>query len=210
MQGYRPGMRWIPGLLVMTLIFTACGKREEVESGQTRRLTDRDRNLVLDADNDARFGVGQPAPAPSMEAPPSPFVAGAVPESWSEAPASAFRLLNYRFGELGEVYLSVSRGGVLANVNRWLGQFGVKPVDEAGLAAMEVVEQLGHQGVWVSADGDFGGGMGKGAQKGWSLRGVVLDGPRGLLTVKMIGPTDEVKAQEAGLRQFVQNLSIAE
>jgi len=192
-------------VLSAVVVLGAC-KREEVTASGKRELTMRDENLVLDADNDARFGQGQrPAPAPT-EVPKSPFVAGTVPEGWVEAPGSAFRLLNYKFGTAGEVYLSVSRGGLLENVNRWLGQFGESAVDAAGLAGMEEVEISGHKGVWVKADGKFGGAMGKAAQDAYSLRGVVTDGPSGLLTVKLLGPTDEVKAEEARLRAFVEGL----
>jgi hypothetical protein len=200
-------MRRLLVILGAFVALTAC-KREEVTATGKRELTMRDKNLVLDADNDARFGQGQmPAPSP-VDAPKSPFVAAAVPEGWAEAPASAFRLLNYKFGTAGEVYLSISRGGVLENVNRWLGQFGVPPVDAAGLAALEKAELAGHQGVWVTVDGKFGGAMGSQAQDEWALRGVVTDGPNGLVTVKMMGPVAEVKAEEERLRAFVAGLSL--
>lgn len=201
-------MRKVVLILAAAVVLGAC-KREEVTASGKRELTMRDENLVLDADNDARFSQGMPAaPSVPVEAPPSPFVASVVPEGWTEAPGSAFRLLNYKFGTAGEAYLSISRGGVLENVNRWLGQFGVDTVDAAGLGKMEKVELAGHQGVWVTADGRFGGAMGKQAQDAWSLRGVVTEGPSGLVTVKMLGPTAEVRAAEDGLKAFVNGLSL--
>ena len=202
-------MRNIALILAAAVVLGGC-KREEVTASGKRELTMRDKNLVLDADNNARFSQGMAPAAPAMpaEAPPSPFVASVVPDGWTEAPSSAFRLLNYKFGTAGEAYLSVSRGGVLENVNRWLGQFGVDAIGAAGLDAMEKVEIDGHQGVWVMADGKFGGAMGKQAQDAWSLRGVVTEGPRGLVTVKMLGPTVEVEEAEAALKAFVNGLSL--
>ena len=204
-------MRTVFVILGAAAALTSC-KREEVTATGKRELTMREENLVLDADNDARFGQTMPRPpAPNPgEAPKSPFVAGVVPEGWEEAPGSVFRLLNYKFGTAGEAYLSVSRGGVLENVNRWLGQFGVDSVDAEGLAAMEKVQLPEHEGVWVKADGKFGGAMGKQAQDDWSLRGIVTDGPKGLVTVKMLGPTEEVRAEEERLRAFVAGLALQE
>ncbi len=200
-------MRTVFVILGVVAALTSC-KREEVTATGKRELTMRDKNLVLDADNDARFGQTAPTPPAPTDAPPSPFVAEVVPEGWKEAPGSAFRLLNYKFGTAGEAYLSISRGGVLENVNRWLGQFEADAVDAEGLAGMEGIAIGDHKGVWVSADGKFGGAMGKEAQDAWSLRGVVTDGPKGLVTVKMLGPTEEVKAEEERLRAFVAGLAL--
>lgn len=204
----RP-MKPLIAILAMVAALTSC-KREEVTASGKRELTMREENLVLDADNDTRFSHTAPKPPVPTDAPESPFVAGVVPEGWQEAPGSAFRLLNYKFGTAGEAYLSVSRGGVLENVNRWLGQFGADPVDAEGLAAMEKAVIQDHLGVWVKAEGRFGGAMGKQAEDAWALRGVVTSGPKGLVTVKMLGPIDEVKAEEERLRAFVAGLAVQE
>ncbi|BCX49750.1 conserved hypothetical protein [Haloferula helveola] len=196
-------------LLGFSLILGACGKREEVTATETRPTTMRDENLQLDATSDERFKEGRPAPATSVETPPSPVVAETVPEGWKAAPGSSFRLLNYTFGTKGEAYVSLSRGGVLENVNRWLGQFGAEKLDAAGLEKLKPIEVAGFKGVWVSVDGDFGGGMGKAAESDWSLRGVVAAGPQGILTVKMLGPTVEVTSEDEALKAFVAGLETA-
>jgi hypothetical protein len=193
-------------LLSIPLLLAGCGERKEVVAEETRPLTMRDRNLKLDADNDERFRLPGMGP---MAAPPSPVVAGMVPDGWQEAPSSSFRLLNYTFGKEGQAYVSASRGGVLENVNRWLKQFGAPAVDAAGLAAMEKVEFAGYRGVWVAVDGDFAGGMGQSAQSGWSLRGVVGERGGEIVTVKMLGPVAEVAAAEPGLRAYVGGLTPA-
>lgn len=194
---------------MVPLLFASCGERKEVVADETRPLTMRELNLDLDADNDERFRQGRRAPMTTVETPPAPVVAGTVPEGWREAPTSAFRLLNYTFGSAGQAYVSASRGGVIDNVNRWLRQFGVEPVDAAGLAGMPAVEVAGYRGVWVEADGEFGGGMGQPARSGWGLRGVVAENAGQILTVKMLGPQAEVEAAEAALRTFVEGLEPA-
>ncbi len=202
-------MKYGVTLLSIPLMLVSCGEREEVVAEETRPLTMRDANLDLDTDNDERFSQGRPAPATTLETPPSPVVASAVPEGWTELESSAFRLLNYSFGSKGQAYVSASRGGVLDNVNRWLRQFGAEPLDAAGLAALEKVETAGYRGVWVEADGDFGGGMGQDPGKGWALRGVVAESGGNILTVKMLGPLAEVVAEEERLRRFVAGLKAA-
>lgn len=204
-------MKPIARLLSIPLLFlVSCGERKEVVADNTRPLTMRDRNMDLDAGNDERFQpAGQGSMSTAAEAPPSPVVADEVPEGWAEAPASAFRLLNYTFGSEGQAYVSTSRGGVLENVNRWLQQFGKPALDDAALAALETAEVAGHRGVWVAADGDFGGGMGQPARSGWALRGVVAAKDGEILTVKMVGPRTEVEAAEPALRRFVEALKPA-
>lgn len=186
----------------------SCRKREVVTAGETRPLTMRDENLKLDASNAERFGPAGTMPG-MMAAPESPLAAGVVPEGWSEAPASAMRLINYRFGTGGQVYLSLSRGGVLENVNRWRKQFTQAPLDSAGLEALETATMPGYAGVWVEIEGDFGGGMGQPAQRDYALAGVVAAKGEEILTVKMVGPKDEVEAEKARLREFVAGLEEA-
>ncbi|GAA5484696.1 hypothetical protein [Haloferula sargassicola] len=202
--------RWMT-LLAVSVVLSACGKREEVTVDGTRQQTMRDENLKPTADDDARFANSMPQMPGNMMAggapAASPVVAGSVPDGWKEAPASMFRLLNYTFGEAGEVYVSASRGGVLENVNRWLGQFD-KPA-LTSLDGLETTQSAGYEGVWVAADGRFGGAMGAEAKDDWSLRGVVLEKNGEILTVKMMGPAAAVAAEETNLRQFLADLKPA-
>ncbi|MCH7225948.1 hypothetical protein [Haloferula sp. A504] len=187
-------------------MLVSCGERKEVVADETRPLTMREESLNLEADNDERFQPGRPQPRVPVESPPSPVAAGVVPGDWKQAPPTGFRLLNYTFGTAGQVYVSASRGGVIDNVNRWLKQFGRDAIDAGGLEGLEKVETAGHRGVWVEAEGDFGGGMGQSPQSGWGLLGVVAENEGQILTVKMLGPGAEVAAQEENLRAFVEGL----
>lgn len=96
-----------------------------------------------------RRSVGEialPAPAAAAPAPmdsvPVQAESGAsllwtAPADWQNAPGNAMRRGSYAAGGGAEVAITAfpgDVGGVLANVNRWRGQAGLSPVDEAGLA----------------------------------------------------------------------------
>ncbi|WP_435895613.1 hypothetical protein [Oceaniferula spumae] len=134
-----------------------------------------------------------------------PLVAPMPPE-WRQIPGTQLRIFNYRFGDDGEVYVSRARGGVLPNVNRWLGQFGKPPLQS--LDELPKIKMLGVDAVVVSATGKFAGGMGKAAKENAAVLGVIADHGAGLLTVKMIGSADEVAAERERVLNFCENLRI--
>ncbi len=66
------------------------------------------------------------------------------------------------------------------------------------------------EGVWVEVSGTFGGGMGREAQPGFGLAGVVASKGGRLWTVKMIGPEAGVEKEKEALEAFVRSLQRAE
>ena len=180
---------------------SACRREAEVEVTETRPLTTRDQSVKLHATSDERFRNTKPAP-----------VRGETPEGWLQRPGTQFRLLNYRFGEsgLGEVWVTVSAGSVMENVNRWLLQFNAAPLDAEGFAKLREVPIAGGSGVWVEAEGQYAPGMGAEPKPGYALAGVValLDGE--IVTVKMVGPKAEVLTQHEVLENFAKNLKLAD
>ncbi len=63
-----------------------------------------------------------------------------LPKGWEEAAGGAMRYASFKVPVKGTVDASVvvlpgPAGGELANVNRWRGQIGLPPLDDAGLAA---------------------------------------------------------------------------
>ncbi len=188
-------------LLAGLLLLPGCKKPKEVTVTETRRLTTSDASPKLFATSDERFRDAKPSP-----------VTADLPEGWRTAPASQFRTLNYRFGDSGkgEAWVTLAAGSVLDNVNRWLGQFGKKPVDQAGLDAMKHADAAGGHGVWVEADGDYAGGMGAPDQTGFALAGVVVSIGGKILTVKMVGPKDEVANARPALEKLITSLRLAE
>ncbi|MBK1855021.1 hypothetical protein JO972_08625 [Verrucomicrobiaceae bacterium 5K15] len=171
-------------LMVLSVLAVSCRKAPEaVEVTETRELT------MWDDGTD-------------------PLIAPMPPE-WRQIPSTQLRLYNYRFGEGsqgGEVYVSRARGGVLPNVNRWLAQFGKPEIDS--LDDLPKIKVLGLDAVVVSASGRFGGGMGKPAQENAAVLGVIADHGSGLLTVKMIGPADQVAAERERMLKFCESLRI--
>ena len=168
---------------------------------ETRAITSKDVAPRLFASSDQRFRDAKPSP-----------VKAETPEGWLAMPATQMRLLNYRFGEsgLGEVWVSVSSGTVLDNVNRWLGQFNTTKLDEKGLSELRSVPIAGEPGVWVEAEGDYAGGMGAPARSGYALAGVVADFGGRILTVKMVGPKAEVATAKATLESYAKSLTLAQ
>lgn len=184
-RGYAEEMnlRGLTGLLTGMLVilpFSSCRKPERVVVTETRGLT------MYDHGRDPLIAV--------------------MPPGWRQVPGTRHRIFNYRFGEDGEVYISRARGGVLPNVNRWLGQFGGEPLES--LDGLPKVTVLGREGVVVDASGDFGGGMGRPAREGAALVGVLVDFGGELLTVKMVGAADAVAAERERVVAFCENLRV--
>ena len=102
--------------------------------------------------------------------------------------------------------VGISSGGLLENVNRWLGQFGQDPLTEADLAKLEPGEVVGAKGVWVEASGDYSPGMGQPPRAAQSLYGLVAEKGGRIVTIKMTGPADELAAQKSALKVFAATL----
>jgi hypothetical protein len=86
--------------------------------------------------------AGMPAMDPSA-VPPPPAVEGGLswtlPKGWTESRSGGMRYATLVPSTPGKLDVSVvvlpgPAGGEIANVNRWRGQIGLKPVDEAELA----------------------------------------------------------------------------
>lgn len=187
--------------LAVILGMVGCDEPAEVVVAETRPVTTKDSPPFLDATSDQRFRNAKPAP-----------VTGDAPDHWLELPASQFRDLNFRFGEsgFGEVYVTIAAGSELDNVNRWLEQFGAKNVLPAELAAMRRVPMADALGVWVVAEGSYVSGMGSPARDGYGLAGVILEHRGRTLTLKMVGPANEVREQHGALEAFAATLKFRE
>lgn len=185
------------GVVLGMVLLTGCREKPEVTVTETRPLSTRDVSPRLGASADERFGNARPSP-----------VKADLPTGWTALPATELRLLNYRFGPsgTGEVWVSLSGGSVLDNVNRWLRQFGKEPLDEAGFKALPTQPLLGTTGVLVKAEGDYTGGMGQPPKPGYGLAGVITEFQGQILTVKMVGPAAEVRFGLVGLVALVNSL----
>lgn len=88
-----------------------------------------------------------PQETPPLAAPPAAQsgITDEPPRDWQRQPPSPLRMLSYLVqdsggarGEVSLVMLGGGAGGTLDNVNRWRGQIGLRPVDEAALARESV------------------------------------------------------------------------
>ena len=199
---YGPRMKCRAACLFVSLvIFSSCKEKKEIVVTETRPTTTRDVAPKLFATSDERFRDAKPSP-----------VSGETPQGWLPLPASQFRLLNYRFGEsgTGEVWVSLASGTVLDNVNRWLKQFGTPPVDQSTLEKFPTLSLAGAVGVFVTAEGDYTGGMGAPPKPGSAMAGVVASVNGQILTVKMVGPKAEVDIAKPVLERFATSLRMTE
>ena len=189
-------------LLAGVLALTGCKKQKEVTVTETRPLTTFDVAPKLFATADQRFRAASTGP-----------VSATTPEGWLEQPSSQFRNLNYRFGKsgTGEVYVTIAAGSILDNVNRWLKQFDVAPLDVAGIDKLRHVMISGGEGVWVQAEGTYDSGMAMGGAEpktGYALEGVVAMVNGKILTVKMVGPKEEVAEAKATLETYINTVRL--
>jgi hypothetical protein len=90
----------------------------------------------------------QGMPAGQVPAPPKPSPQGALkwttPKGWTEQQGTGMRFATLvppgpGKAEMSVIMLPGPAGGELANVNRWRGQIGLPPIDEAALAAARKV-----------------------------------------------------------------------
>jgi|GEM_PF-5963719 len=124
-----------------------------------------------------------------------------VPREWKQTgatiPGMAMRTrrLNYQFGETGEIYLSLTKGDLLGNANRWLGQFGVDP--KTNLGEFESIPVLESKAVFLEQYGIY-----TQTKKDWGMLGALMLVEGDIVAIKMLGRASEVKAQKENFKKF--------
>ncbi len=148
----------------------------------------------------------------SDERGPAPFT-WQTPEGWSEVPPrSSLRVADFsmdRDPDL-ECYVVAMRGdggGLLANVNRWRGQVGAAPVDEAALADLPKRTLFRTPAPLVEVSGDYSN-MGAPTIPNAKLVGLIHSLPAFTLFVKLTGPAEAVDAEMEAFFEFCANLDI--
>ena len=124
---------------------------------------------------------------------------------WRRLPGTQFRLINYVAGENDSVEIVVgeTQGDLLANANRWLGQFGLTPVQS--LEFLGRTAMLGRDAYLVEGKGTYSPGMGRAPKEGYAMIGVIRESPVNLVTLKMIGPAAEVEKQRNDLFEYMRS-----
>lgn len=126
-----------------------------------------------------------------------------MPAEWRRVPSSKFRDFNCKFGESGEVYVSIGSGDIKTNAERWLKQFGSS--DSVDVDALEKLTVFGEQAVILEAEGKFEGMRGIQLENA-GLLGLLVNTRGNLITVKMVGDAAEVKAQRENFITFSKSL----
>ncbi len=164
------------------LSLTSCGEPDQqIHVTQTRELTLHDRQY----------------PGNIRDIPPV---------TWRRLPPTQFRTMNYLTGkdESVEIVMGDSRGDTLQNANRWLGQFGLTPLQSVQF--LGETSMLGRLAYIVEADGQYVPGMGKPTQENYSLVGVIRPVGENIITLKMTGPKEEVAALREEFFRYLQSL----
>jgi len=160
------------------------------------------------------------APAIPAEAPPAPPSIGGnamssipvptdtsaslvwqAPADWQDKPGNAMRKGSYAAGgaEVAITAFPGDVGGVLANVNRWRGQVGLDPLDDAGLA--RATESLDSNGLhFVVADA---GPASKGGQR---ILAALLPWQGSTWFFKLSGPDDAVAQAKPAFLSFLRTV----
>lgn len=108
----------------------------------------------------------------------------------------------------GRITVSVARGGLKENVDRWRGQFGEKPEKES----QEQVKVDGIDVTQVDFSGTYNDQMGPMApgveRTGYRMLGAVFELGGELHFIKAYGPAKTMEARAAEFRAFVQSLKV--
>jgi len=183
----------------LSLSMTAC-RRDEVTHARVKK--------------EQPFSPTTPASMSGMagDVPPPPAPGGGdslqwkLPKGWQESKAGGMRFATLKPPVNGKLDVSVvvlpgTAGGELANVNRWRGQIGLPPVDDAALASARkaVKSRAGTISVY-----DF---TSDGTAKTRMIAGLmVVNGNSWFL--KMVGDADAVASARGGFLQLLETLHL--
>lgn len=174
-------------------VLVSCKKiPQEVEITEQRELTQYDDPTVFKSSYDVVIAKKQPL-------------------EWRRVSGTEFRLLNYAAGSATEIAVGrVGAGGLLANFNRWEREYGAEDVMQ-DISGLKKVTMLERDASMIQLKGEFQRKVGGMPVKfeGWATTGVICDiGGGVLVTVKMMGPEEEVAAQHNNFMEFLQDLRV--
>lgn len=167
----------------------------------------------LDFDRDKAGASAKPPakPAPAKPASAKSASSGAAeavlsgerlaweaPEGWKPGSGSSMRHVTYDVADGVQCYITFlpgTVGGVLANLNRWLGEVAEPHIDQAAADALPRLQILGKSSHYLSRSG---------ASKGVLVTYTPLDGET--MFVKLTGPKDLVMTQRNQFEAFCGSL----
>ncbi len=135
-----------------------------------------------------------------------------VPGAWeSQTPNNSMRAAQFNIpGTRGgaTVYWASAGGSVEANVDRWAAQV-LNEYGQAGSPRTNTRSIAGSDVTLVELEGTFMDGLPGGAQterRRYALRGAIIEGPRGLVFIKMTGPDKTIEAAEGAWSQLIGSM----
>lgn len=155
------------------------------------------------ASGGAGMGNGEVAPPPPPD--PANTLKWTLPTGWTEKLEGGMRYATLKPATPGKIEVSVvmlpgPAGGEMANVNRWRGQLGLAPLDEAGLAATRkaIPSTAGQLGVFdLVSDG----------QVKTRMTAALLAATNGnTWFLKMTGDAEPVAANQADFQKLLESL----
>ena len=100
-------------------------------------------------------------------------------------------------------------GGVDENLARWAGQFegGSAPRKSERTVNGLKVHLIGVSGTYLAPSGPMMQSQGK--KPGWSLSGAIVEGPKGLVFFKCVGPSATIQKAQPDIEELLKSLTKA-
>lgn len=165
---------------------------------------------VVDAEVDHfdAFAASLDFPIAGQDSHPKHQLSFEAPEAWQVQAPRPGRDLGFDVGacDLSVTMLVGNGGGLLANVNRWRGQFSLPPIRANEINTLETFEAMGHSGHWLSLEGPYQGMGTQVLEEDGALEGAIVPLGDHTLFVKLVGPKEAVQNERDNLRVFTQSL----
>lgn len=198
--------RMIP-LIALATALTGC-RQEQVTRYKVPKEAPPAMHMHAEGDGHDHGAMPEAPPAPpsdggdTLAPPPKPQggLKWTLPKGWAEEKGSGMRYASLKVPGPGKVDASVvvlagAAGGELANVNRWRGQIGLGPIDEAALGQARKVVKCKAGAISTF---DF---TSDGTVKSRMVAGLISTADGNTWFLKMVGDADPVgKAKPEFLR----------
>ena len=175
--------------------------------GAVKKLNTVDNRVVTVVDiGGKRTPSTMPGGRPNFDAPSAqaPRLTYDAPGNWTEKPAGSMQVAKFVTGETdATAEISISQlggaaGGVLANVNRWRGQVGLKPLTDRNEVDAEPLKVAGNDGALLEFRGP----------KGKSIRVAMVHVSGSVWFFKMMGDTAVVDDEAQHFREFLTSIQL--
>jgi hypothetical protein len=196
-------MRPFPFLILSTALALGACREAKVEAYRVPK--EQDPTLPAQAPAGDQGGPAMASTAVPTES--GAALAWSAPAGWKAKPLTAMRKGSYtvpgeggKDGDLSVTAFPGNVGGELANVNRWRGQVGLRPLGEADLAGS--VTRLTRNGLSFTVV-DAAGGPGPGDQR---ILGAIVPFGEGTWFFKLAGPSGLLEREKARFLGFLDTV----